>query len=113
MSSYADWFVGGVTIAIGASALWGALSANQHIFTMPKVRLLEASVGRSGARGILGALGMALIALGIAIALGWKWPWFSEQPATIVTIVTRSVSEEEARQRSILAHASGSDARSE
>jgi len=107
MSPYADWFVGGVTIALGAGALWGAASANRYVFEMPKMRLLESSVGRTSARAILSLVGIALIALGIGIAIDWKWPWSTNAPL----IETRSVSEGELLSRLYLAHASGFDAR--
>jgi hypothetical protein len=86
MSPYADWLVGGVSIAIGTGALWGAVSANAYIFSMPKVRLLEASLGRTGTRATLAAAALCLIALGIAIGCGWKWKWFSEPPEKIVVL---------------------------
>jgi hypothetical protein len=86
MSPYADWFVGGVSIAIGTGALWGGIFANEYVFRMPKVRLLEASLGRSGTRALLAAAGLALIALGVAIGCGWKWKWFSEPPEKIVVL---------------------------
>jgi hypothetical protein len=86
MSPYADWFVGGVSIAIGTGALWGAASANASIFSMPKVRLLEASLGKSGTRALLAAVGLLLIVLGVAIGVGWKWKWFSEPQEKIVVL---------------------------
>jgi hypothetical protein len=83
MSQYADWFVGGVAIAIGAGALWGAASANRYVFEMPKLRLLESSIGKTPARAILALAGVGLITLGIGIALDWKWPWKAAPRETV------------------------------
>jgi hypothetical protein len=71
VSPWTDWFVGGVAISLGVLALGAAVLNDQRAFVLPKLRLLEHSVGRLRARWILGALGVALMIAGTMIGLGY------------------------------------------
>lgn len=75
MPNYADWFVGAVSIAVGVMAVWNAYAPNARLYELPKIRFLERLVGRGGVRYFLMALGLAMIALGVAIALGYSVQW--------------------------------------
>lgn len=77
--NYADWFVGAVAIVLGLAMLWNALSPSDRTFELPKLRWLERSYGRNTARLVLGTLAALLIALGVAIAAGWKLHWEEAQ----------------------------------
>jgi hypothetical protein len=77
MPNFADWFVGGVAIVLGIVALVHALSASERVFELPKMRWLERRYGKKAAKIMLGVLGLILIALGAAIALGFKVNWSS------------------------------------
>lgn len=73
MGVYADWFVGGIACLIGLGFLLSALIGPSPILQLPKMRVLERQVGRTLALAIACLIGVALIALGIAIICGFKW----------------------------------------
>ena len=78
MSTYADFFVGGVAIVLGVITLASALMPYEAVYQLPKVRWLTEQYGQGGARGFLVALGVLLLALGVILVFGWKWTWESE-----------------------------------
>jgi hypothetical protein len=81
MTTYADFFVGGVAIVLGVLTLASAVAPDQAaVYRLPKVRWLAAQYGHNGARGVLIALGVLLLALGVLIVLGWKLTWESDSP---------------------------------
>lgn len=94
MADLADWFVGGVSAAIGATAVWQAIRPGERLFELPKLRWLAKRYGQKAARTMLGVLGVVLVILGIVIAAGWKIHWPSNQaPAPVeVTISTATLS---------------------
>jgi small neutral amino acid transporter SnatA (MarC family) len=67
-----DIFVGGVGITIGVAFLGAAILNWNWWFQMPKGRWLAQKVGRTGARIVFATAGTALVALGIAIILGFS-----------------------------------------
>ncbi len=69
--SIADMFVGVVAVALGLAILLSSATNWQNAYRLRKTRWLEARLGRSGARVVLAVLGVALIALGVAIAMGF------------------------------------------
>jgi hypothetical protein len=71
----ADLFVATVAIVIGVWGVWSAWLANGRAYELPKVRWLEGQLGRGGVRCVLGVGGLLLVALGVAIAMGWKVRW--------------------------------------
>lgn len=65
-----DLFVGAVAIAIGLFVMSAALFNWEWYYQLHKARWIESICGRSGARVFFGVLGLALIVLGAAIAMG-------------------------------------------
>ena len=72
MSAYSDWIVGGAAILVGCAIGGRALLSMDRAAEYPKVRWLEGRIGRPATRLFLVAVGIGLIILGVAIALGWK-----------------------------------------
>ena len=75
---YTDWFMGGVALVIGVVALAHGILPREQPFTLPKLRWFEQTYGRGATRILLTVVGVALIMLGVAIALGWKMHWPEE-----------------------------------
>jgi small neutral amino acid transporter SnatA (MarC family) len=72
-----DLAVGTVTICLGIFLL-GVAAVNWHWFyTLRSARLLQTCFGRLGARCVHAALGLALVALGVAITMGYRLPLFA------------------------------------
>ena len=65
-----DLFVGGVGVSIGVAFLGAALLNWNWCFETPKGKWLAERMGRTGARIFFAGLGLALVALGVATALG-------------------------------------------
>jgi uncharacterized membrane protein YphA (DoxX/SURF4 family) len=70
-ASVADLFMGSVGILLGAIMLLAGLLNWEAAFQLKKTQWLQSRWGRPTARMILIAAGAALIALGVAIALGF------------------------------------------
>jgi hypothetical protein len=66
-----DVFVGVVAIGIGLFALLAAIFNWDWSYRLWKARWVEARFGRRGARVFYVILGLAMIALGVAIAVGF------------------------------------------
>ena len=66
-----ELFVGGVAIALGALAVAAAIGNWDRCFQSAKVRWIETLGGRRTARAMYALVGIALIVLGVAIALGF------------------------------------------
>ena len=66
-----DVFVGAVAICIGLFALLSAIFNWDWSYRLWKARWAEARFGRRGARVFYVILGLAMIALGVAIAVGF------------------------------------------
>jgi hypothetical protein len=81
VSNYADWFVGSVAIVVGLVTLYGAIAQPTNFYELPKIRWFERQYGRSATRALLGAIGVLMLVLGVAIALGVKLHWNEEQQA--------------------------------
>src|SRR4051812_15548129 len=65
-----QWFIGSVALLLGGFALGGALANYDGLFQLSKMRLLEESMGRGGARWACGLLGCGLIVIGGLIVTG-------------------------------------------
>jgi len=73
---YEDLAVGLVAIATGVF-LVGAAAVNwQWFYSLSSARFLQRWLGRPGARCVHVAVGLGLIALGCAIAQGFRLPLF-------------------------------------
>jgi hypothetical protein len=75
MKPFHDVFVGVAAIIVGALLLLGAVSDAATLMSLGKSRLLSDAVGRTGARWIIGAIGLIVIAMGALIASGWRIHW--------------------------------------
>lgn len=70
-----DLFMGGISAAAGIAAILGAVFDGPWLMERVHARLLANSIGKPLARVLLGLIGVALVALGAAIALGWRVHW--------------------------------------
>jgi hypothetical protein len=70
-----DLFVGFVAVIFGCLLALGALLDGPRLMSLAKPRLLSERFGRPAARAIIAAIGLALIAMGILIASGWRMRW--------------------------------------
>lgn len=77
LSGFEDVFVGMVSVALGLFLVVVAARNADWYYQVRTARFLEARLGRAGARWVHGTLGCVLITLGVAIALGWRWPLWS------------------------------------
>lgn len=75
MTPIQDMFVGLVAIACGSLLLLGAILDGTPLMSLRKAQWLMEVVGRGPARAIIGAIGLATIALGLLIASGWRVAW--------------------------------------
>ena len=64
-------FVGCVSIVLGMLAIFGAVSNQDWYYQLDKLRWIEANWGRIAARSFYVMVGMMLIILGVAIAVGF------------------------------------------
>jgi hypothetical protein len=70
-----DVVVGCVAAGLGLLLIATASSGEARLLRYAKPRMLAAAFGQPAARVMLVALGLALIAVGVAIALGWRVNW--------------------------------------
>ena len=70
-----DLVVGTLSIALGVALAAGALLKDSWLMSLAKPRLLADAVGKPAARVLITAVGIGLIVLGVAIALGWRVMW--------------------------------------
>jgi hypothetical protein len=70
-----DVFVGVAAGCVGGYFVLGALLDAAWLMNLPKTRLLAETLGRTAARAVLAALGLAVIAIGWLIATGWRIQW--------------------------------------
>jgi len=70
-----DLLVGIAAVFFGGLLVVGAIVEAKPLMTLTKPRLLAESVGKTAARWIIGAVGAALIAMGVLIASGWRMRW--------------------------------------
>ena len=73
-----DLFVGSVAILLGSLLVGCAITNWSWYYSLRTAQLLERVLGRSGVRIFHALLGLAIIALGVAIARGHRLPLFSQ-----------------------------------
>ncbi len=73
ISGYEDLFVGIVAISIGLFLICSAVVNWNWFYSLRTARWLQQLFGKNGARLVHVLLGLILIALGTAIALGYRW----------------------------------------
>lgn len=67
--------VGSMTAALGLAMIVGSARGASWLLERRGARSLVGAVGQPAARALLAVMGLALIALGIALALGWRLNW--------------------------------------
>jgi hypothetical protein len=77
-----DYFVGFLSAACGCYLMFGAALDAAWLMGLRRPRLLIEALGKTAARWMLGAVGVALIALGGVIVSGWRmdWSWLLGKP---------------------------------
>jgi len=75
MTPIHDLFVGALAILFGCLLTFGALFNAAPLMSLGKPRRLTESLGNGWARGIIGMVGLAAIAMGALIASGWRMRW--------------------------------------
>jgi hypothetical protein len=75
MTPAQDLFVGIVAALFGGLLVMGAILNAAVLMRLGKSRRLAEAVGESAARFILGGVGLAVIAMGVLIASGWRAVW--------------------------------------
>ena len=75
MTAVHDLFVGLLAVAFGCGLIVGAAIDFKPLMELAKSRLLIESLGRSGARWVIAAIGLVSVALGVLIASGWRVHW--------------------------------------
>jgi hypothetical protein len=70
-----DWLVGGVAIVIGLVLATSAIASAPWLMKLRRPEWLAEKIGSGPARGILVAIGLLCIALGMVIISGWRPPW--------------------------------------
>jgi small neutral amino acid transporter SnatA (MarC family) len=68
-----DLFVGLVAVTLGVGLLTAAAINWSWYYSLRSARWLESHLTRTGARVCHGLLGLGLVALGVLIAVGWRW----------------------------------------
>jgi hypothetical protein len=65
-----QFLIGGIALVFGALALGAAVANYEGMFQLAKLRMLEDTLGRNGARLACGLLGCSLIVVGGLILTG-------------------------------------------
>ena len=81
-----DLFVGAVAVVLGTTAVVAAVGNWDRCYQLSKARWLERLAGRGVVRGVYALVGITLIVLGLAIALGYRPggnPSLSSGPRTL------------------------------
>jgi len=69
--NHEQFFVGGTSIALGVLSLAAGASNRDAFFQFTKIKWIETRGGRTLARATYAIVGVTLIGLGIAIAMGF------------------------------------------
>ena len=69
-----DLFVGIVGVSLGLFLIGCAVTNWNWYYSLRTAGWLQRAFGRTGARVTHALLGAGLIALGVAIAMGYRWP---------------------------------------
>jgi hypothetical protein len=70
-----DLLVGTVAVALGLGISAGAILDGVWLMGLAKPRMLAEAFGKPVARGVLLLVGFACVAIGVAIAAGWRVNW--------------------------------------
>lgn len=72
MECLEELLVGSLAMGLGIFSIMAAVFQWDWVFRLPKVRLIEARFRRRGAKYFYLSLGCLLLAIGVAIAVGWR-----------------------------------------
>ena len=70
-----DLLMGGAAIVVGAAIAVSAAADARWLMDLRRPKWLAERIGPGRARGVLFAIGLATIAIGIVILSGWRPPW--------------------------------------
>jgi hypothetical protein len=70
-----DWLMGGAAIVLGLAIAASAIGNARWLMELRRPKWLAETIGSGPARGVLAAIGVACIALGLVILSGWRPPW--------------------------------------
>jgi len=70
-----DWLMGGMAMALGVVITVSAIGNAPWLMNLRRPRWLAEQIGPARARGVLVAIGLVCIALGLVILSGWRPPW--------------------------------------
>ena len=70
-----DLFVAAVAAALGIALIAGSAAEAAWLMQRRAARRLVEMLGTRAARVVLGAIGIALVALGALVASGWRVDW--------------------------------------
>ena len=70
-----DLVVGAAAVGLGVLFLIAGIVGSDELLRLSRLQRLIAQTGRTTARIISAILGLTLISLGIAIAIGWRLNW--------------------------------------
>ena len=73
IQGHEDHFIGAVAIVLGSLLVTAATVNWSWYYSLRSARFLESKLTRTGARIVHGLLGLALIAVGLAVAAGFRW----------------------------------------
>jgi hypothetical protein len=68
-----DLFIGVVSLLVGTGLVTAAAVNWSWYYSLRSARFLEAKLTRTGARLVHAAVGLALIAMGVALLAGFRW----------------------------------------
>lgn len=74
LRGYENLFVGCVSVVIGLLLIKAAVTNSQWAYSLGTAQWLQRHLGRTGTRLFHALLGLALLALGVAVARGYRWP---------------------------------------
>jgi hypothetical protein len=64
-----------MAIAVGLAIAASAIVDARWLMELRRPKWLVEKIGRGGARGVLTAIGLVCIALGLVVISGWRPPW--------------------------------------
>ncbi len=70
-----DWLVGGAAIVLGLAIAASAIGNARWLMELRRPKWLVEKIGSGRARGVLVAIGLICVGLGLVILSGWRPPW--------------------------------------
>jgi hypothetical protein len=70
-----DWLVGSAAILLGLVVAVSALASARWLMELRRPKWLAEKIGLGAARGVMLAIGLLCVGLGIVVLSGWRPPW--------------------------------------